>query len=196
MRRVQGLSRTLVHPRGGWLTAAGLAALSIVLSLGALVSERLGDHPLILLTLPLALAAVIFGVRGGIALASLESAIATVWWIAKGSPGGVSWIAARVLAYVVVGFVVGKVADTRADLNRRLKHHHELSLDLIATANFDGYFTQLNPAFPRTLGFTIEELTSRPLLEFVHPDDREPTLDAIAAQAEEGREILQFQNRT
>ena len=70
-----------------------------------------------------------------------------------------------------------------------------MSLDLIATANFDGYFTQLNPAFPRTLGFTIEELTSRPLLEFVHPDDREPTLDAIAAQAEEGREILQFQNR-
>jgi PAS domain S-box-containing protein len=87
------------------------------------------------------------------------------------------------------------VVHSRRELARRLEHHAALSLDLIATASFDGYFRQLNPAFSRTLGFSIEELISRPLLEFVHPEDREPTLEAIARQAEEGREILHFQNR-
>ncbi|HRF96474.1 MAG TPA: PAS domain S-box protein, partial [Aggregatilineales bacterium] len=47
------------------------------------------------------------------------------------------------------------------------------ALDLIGTAGFDGYFKQLNPAWENTLGFTIEELTSVPYLEFTHPDDVE-----------------------
>jgi PAS domain S-box-containing protein len=68
-------------------------------------------------------------------------------------------------------------------------------LDLIATASFDGYFLKVNPAFTRTLGWEAEELLSRPLLDFVHPDDRDPTLKAIADQTVAGEEILNFQNR-
>jgi putative two-component system response regulator len=70
-----------------------------------------------------------------------------------------------------------------------------LSLDLIATASFDGYFLEVNPAFSRTLGWSRDELLSRPLLEFVHPDDRDPTLKAVADQTFAGREVLNFQNR-
>lgn len=78
---------------------------------------------------------------------------------------------------------------------RELEQHQELSLDLIATASFDGFFTRVNPAFTRTLGWTAEELLSRPLLEFVHPDDRDPTMKAIADQTLAGQEIFNFQNR-
>jgi putative two-component system response regulator len=70
-----------------------------------------------------------------------------------------------------------------------------LSLDLIATASFDGYFTQLNSAFSRTLGYSNEELMARPLLDFVHPEDREPTLETIARQTQQGDEGVNFQNR-
>ena len=40
-----------------------------------------------------------------------------------------------------------------------------LSIDMFCTAGFDGYFCALNPAWTRTLGWTIEELQSRPFLE-------------------------------
>lgn len=52
----------------------------------------------------------------------------------------------------------------------------DLSIDMLCYLDFSGYFRRLNPAWQRTLGFTREELMSRPFIEFVHPDDRERTL--------------------
>ena len=52
----------------------------------------------------------------------------------------------------------------------------EESIDLLCFAGFNGYFRRLNPAWEATLGFTRGELLSRPMIEFVHPDDRERTL--------------------
>ncbi|HEY9813331.1 MAG TPA: PAS domain S-box protein, partial [Candidatus Sericytochromatia bacterium] len=46
-----------------------------------------------------------------------------------------------------------------------------LSLDNLAIANFDGYFTRLNPAWEETTGYTTEELLAQPYLSLVHPDD-------------------------
>ena len=52
----------------------------------------------------------------------------------------------------------------------------------------------VNPAFERTLGYTSEELLSKPFSEFVHPDDRKPTLKTTEILAS-GSEITQFENR-
>ena len=38
--------------------------------------------------------------------------------------------------------------------------------------NPDGRFVRVNPAFQRTLGFSPEEMMTRPVEEFIHPDDR------------------------
>ncbi|HSN28715.1 MAG TPA: PAS domain S-box protein, partial [Kofleriaceae bacterium] len=54
----------------------------------------------------------------------------------------------------------------------------EISLDHLCVAGFDGYWKRLNAAWTRTLGWTKEELMAVPLIEFVHPEDRVPTLDA------------------
>lgn len=51
----------------------------------------------------------------------------------------------------------------------------ELSPDLLCVAGFDGYFRRLSPAWPRTLGYTVDELSAAPFGDFVHPDDRERT---------------------
>jgi PAS domain S-box-containing protein len=69
-----------------------------------------------------------------------------------------------------------------------------LSLDMICIAGFDGYFKQLNPAWTKTLGFTIEELLARPYLEFIHLDDRERTV-AEAAKLATGLDTISFENR-
>ena len=68
------------------------------------------------------------------------------------------------------------------------------SIDMLCMLDFNGYFKQLNPAWERTLGFTREELMSRPFIEFVHPDDRERTLKQNA-QVKGGGQGLAFENR-
>jgi PAS domain S-box-containing protein len=69
-----------------------------------------------------------------------------------------------------------------------------LSLDMLAIANFDGYFIHLNPAWESTLGFTLEELKAQPFIAFVHPEDVEATLAEIKKQ-ESGTLVFSFENR-
>jgi PAS domain S-box-containing protein len=69
-----------------------------------------------------------------------------------------------------------------------------VSVDMLCFLDFNGYFKRLNPAWERTLGFTIKELTSRPFIEFVHPDDRERTLNQNR-EVRGGGKALAFENR-
>lgn len=69
-----------------------------------------------------------------------------------------------------------------------------LSIDLICVASYDNFLLQANPAWTKCLGYTIEELTSRPFLDFVHPEDREATARQLAA-IREGAETRNFENR-
>ena len=61
-----------------------------------------------------------------------------------------------------------------------------VSIDMLCCLDFDGYFKQLNPAWERTLGFTVPELMSRPFVEFVHPDDRERVLGGLSSAIRTG----------
>lgn len=68
------------------------------------------------------------------------------------------------------------------------------TLDLLCIAGLDGYFKFLNPAWAAALGWTLEELKARPLLDFVHPDDRAATQAEVGKLAE-GAEAILFENR-
>lgn len=67
-------------------------------------------------------------------------------------------------------------------------------LDHVCVAGFDGYFKRLNPSWTRTLGWTAEEMMSRPSAEFVHPEDRELTL-AGRARLKNGAPLGPLVNR-
>jgi PAS domain S-box-containing protein len=69
-----------------------------------------------------------------------------------------------------------------------------LSLDMLCIAHFSGYFKRLNPAWEKTLGFSAEELRSKPMFEFVHPDDRERSLEQNR-KVRSGGQALSFENR-
>jgi PAS domain S-box-containing protein len=77
---------------------------------------------------------------------------------------------------------------------KRLDRFFTLSLDLMSIASLDGYFRQLNPSWERTLGYTTEELKSRPFTEFVHPDDHQAMLDAVR-KLEAGEPVAELENR-
>lgn len=70
----------------------------------------------------------------------------------------------------------------------------DLSIDLLCIAHFSGYFLKLSSAWERTLGFTREELQSSQMFDFVHPDDRERTLEQNRV-VRSGGQALGFENR-
>ncbi len=75
-----------------------------------------------------------------------------------------------------------------------LRKFIDLSLNLLCIAGTDGYFKYLNPAWETALGYTRDQLLSRPYIEFVHPDDRQATVSE-AAHVASGRSTLSFENR-
>jgi PAS domain S-box-containing protein len=99
-----------------------------------------------------------------------------------------------------LGFEVDVIAASadKADAARALQQledsFFETSIDMLCCLDFNMHFRRLSPAWERTLGFTREELMSRPFMEFVHPDDRERTLKQNA-DVRNGGQALSFENR-
>lgn len=83
-----------------------------------------------------------------------------------------------------------ELEQTIRERDRYLAH----SLDLIGASTPDGRFTTVNPAFERVLGYTAQELTSGPFLDFVHPDDVASTI-AEMKRLNAGMPSLLFENR-
>ncbi|MGH8574787.1 MAG: PAS domain S-box protein, partial [Gammaproteobacteria bacterium] len=71
----------------------------------------------------------------------------------------------------------------------------ELSADLLATAGPDGRFNQLSPAWETTLGWTNGELTAKPFIEFVHPEDCGRTAQITSGIGVAGYEVTDLENR-
>jgi PAS domain S-box-containing protein len=69
-----------------------------------------------------------------------------------------------------------------------------LAIDMLAIAGFDGHFKQLNPSWEKMLGFTDEELKTKPLIEFVHLEDRASTEEQLH-KLQTGASIAYFENR-
>jgi len=62
----------------------------------------------------------------------------------------------------------------------------QTSADLMCLADPHGCFMKTNPSFKDTLGYLESELASKPIIEFIHPDDRQATLDEITLQLQTG----------
>src|SRR5215470_6810860 len=75
-----------------------------------------------------------------------------------------------------------------------LREFVDLSLNLWCVLGADGYFKHLNLAWDTTLGYSKQELLSRPFIEFVHPEDRASTR-AEEKSISSGRDTLSFENR-
>lgn len=70
-----------------------------------------------------------------------------------------------------------------------------ISKDLISIADFEGYFTYVNPAFTTLLGYSPEELLEKPFLEFIHPDDLDDTVNELRHLEKGDSTVITFENR-
>lgn len=78
--------------------------------------------------------------------------------------------------------------------NYIFEHFFELSADLLCIAGFDGFFKKINPAVSQLLGYTNEELFSKPINEFVHIDDQDFT-SKVRKELHNNKPLFNFENR-
>lgn len=85
--------------------------------------------------------------------------------------------------------------DDTPDENFNLGLFFDLSADLLCVAGYDGYFRKVNPAVAKLLGYTKEELFSRPIDDFIHPDDKITTAVNRENLTQSSIPLLNFENR-
>ena len=80
----------------------------------------------------------------------------------------------------------------RADEERQRLFN--LSIDLMCVAGPDGRLLEINPAWKKLLGHRTDEMRRAPLLEFVHPEDRQATGEMLR-RLRFGAPVQAFENR-
>ena len=94
------------------------------------------------------------------------------------------------LGVVLVFRDITELNQTREELDR----YFTLSIELLCIAGDDGYFKRLNPAWEKVLGFSTDELMAKPFLQFIHPADRQATIQESEKLAQ-GLNTISFENR-
>jgi len=93
------------------------------------------------------------------------------------------------------------LASVNADLEERVARRTaerdrmwRLSKDIMLVADLHGTLFAVNPAFAAILGWSEAEVLATPLLDLVHPDDRDATMRQIEA-LRLGGQVYRFENR-
>ncbi len=104
--------------------------------------------------------------------------------------------AGRKLIWSIVEDISERKASENAlkDALKQLEKFFDLSINFMCIATADGRFTRVNHAFTQVLGYSEEELTRVQFLDFIHPEDLEPTLHELS-RLRTGSTTLAFRNR-
>lgn len=78
--------------------------------------------------------------------------------------------------------------------NAVYRRFFEQSNAMLCIATAEGEFVRVNRAFAAMLGYRPEDLDGQKFLHFVHPDDVQPTINAINA-LRNGAPVFAFRNR-
>lgn len=70
----------------------------------------------------------------------------------------------------------------------------DLLMDAVCIVDTDGRFVYLSAASDQIFGYSAAEMLGKPMLELIHPEDRERT-EAMARQISEGQPMNGFENR-
>jgi len=86
------------------------------------------------------------------------------------------------------------LVNIRNEEHKELISLFDLTIDMLCTADINGCFRSINKAWQTTLGYTEEELLSKPYIDFVHPDDVALTI-AEGNKLSQGQTTIYFENR-
>ena len=177
------------------LTLAVAVALFVVVTVLLVVVDSPADGVGFLYVLPVGLVAVDLGWRWGLGAAALCFASYVLWTALGDRDLSAFGYITRALVLFGIGGTLGWVAARARAEGDESERWFAMASVMLATASLEGWFTRLNPAWEATLGWTREELMSRPYAEFIHPDDIEPTFAAAAALQGGSSQVVDFENR-
>jgi len=83
---------------------------------------------------------------------------------------------------------------SRKKVETELAQIFNFTPDMICVADFDGYIKRMNPAGLEILGYSLEEICSRPLKSFIHEEDRLQTQEKLTGLFK-GESVRKFENR-
>jgi PAS domain S-box-containing protein len=84
---------------------------------------------------------------------------------------------------------------SQAEMAENRKKFFDLAIDMICVADLvTGYFLDISRSFQQNLGYSREELLSRPFIEFIHKEDREDRKIELEGKGP-GQHIFHFENR-
>ncbi len=102
----------------------------------------------------------------------------------------------NVLATAAIDYIVlKKNKKSLASINDELNQFFELSPDLLCIASMEGYFKKISSSFIKQLGYTENELLEKPFIDFVHPDDKQKTIDTVKDLSVDSKKVTFFKNR-
>lgn len=180
-----------IGSRGGLALLA--CGLFVAVTIGRFASNDVNAPVTLFYVVPIAIVAIGFGVKAGLASALASELAFAAWVQATGADVTALDYIARAVSFVSLGGVAGVLAEERAQAVRASRQLFEMSNDLLCEASSDGYFTRVNGAWQEALGWTPEEMMAKPFIEFVHPEDRAPT--AAAAAESQVSDLTHFENR-
>ncbi|HEY2571609.1 MAG TPA: HD domain-containing phosphohydrolase [Solirubrobacteraceae bacterium] len=185
----------------GWPVLGSRTTIAVAAVLFAVVFalRTVDSNPVhaegVLYLVPIALLALRFGLRGSLGGAALAVALIATWGaLGSNAPLSAEGYLSRTVALVLLGILLGLFVDHRRNLESEIMRYYDASLDLLATADLNGRFIRVNPAWERALGHSAEVLCSKPFIDFVHPDDRETTVAETHGVAD-SHDTIGFRNR-
>lgn len=93
-----------------------------------------------------------------------------------------------------MGVLYARLARSFESEQHERRRIFETSLDLILVTDRSGNFIRVSPSAVSTLGYSPEEMIGRGAVEFIHPDDLDPTR-AEMRSARRGQDIRHFETR-
>jgi len=119
----------------------------------------------------------------------------------KAKNGTYKWFYDSITVETEKGIPV-KARSIMVDITKRKQSEEEIE----SIFNMTGYmvcvadintasFLRINSSFEYTLGYSKEELLSKSFFEFIHPDDKQRTLDVIEQKLKDNIQVIGFENR-
>jgi PAS domain S-box-containing protein/putative nucleotidyltransferase with HDIG domain len=166
---------------GGGATVAVVALLFLGIFVARLSDSNPRGGETLFYAVPVGMLALRFGLRGGLVGALLGFACVVGWaQLDHEVTLQVLGYLNRGVSFLMVGTLVGVSVDQRRRREAEVLRYFQESLDLLWIAHLSGQLIRVNPAWQRALGYSAETMLSRSLMDFLHPDDREATVSALA----------------